>query len=95
MAASGSAAQRLLLYETEALLHRLGRVLPLVTQIPAVPAAAIAPVAARAIDRFLADGRDALRELVHQYRSWLRDAGEQVDPSEARLYGLVYDLRIT
>ena len=90
MAASGSAAQRLLLYETEALLHRLGRVLPLVTQIPAVPAAAIAPVAARAIDRFLADGRDALRELVHQYRSWLRDAGEQVDPSEAqRRFALV------
>jgi hypothetical protein len=90
MTASGSAAQRLLLYETEALLHRLGRVLPLVTQVPAVPAAAIAPVAARAIDRFLADGRDALRGLVHQYRSWLRDAGDEVDPSEAqRRFALV------
>ena len=84
MEAIGPAIRRSLSYETEALLHRLDGVLPLVTQIPAVPAAAIAPAAAGAIDRFLAAGRDELRVLVHQYRRWLAQAGDGLNPAEAQ-----------
>jgi hypothetical protein len=89
MQATSLAARRVLLYETESLLHRLNRVRPLVTQIPAVPAAAIGPEAASAIDRFLAEGREQLRSLVHEFQAWLRHAGE-ADPADAqRRFSLV------
>jgi hypothetical protein len=86
-------ARRILLHETEALLQRLDRVRPLVTQIPSVPAAAIAPAAASAIDRFLDTGRDELRELVHGYRAWLEAAGNSVDPAEAQRRFVMVRLR--
>lgn len=80
----GPAIRRSLQYETDALLHRLEGVRPLVTQIPSVPAASVSPVAAGAIDRFLADGRDELRLLIHEYRRWLDKAGDRLDPAEAQ-----------
>ncbi len=86
-------ARRILLHETEALLQRLDRVRPLVTQIPSVPAAAIEPTAATAIDRFLDSGRDELRELVHGYRMWLEGAGEGVDPAIAQRRFVMVRLR--
>jgi hypothetical protein len=90
MEASATAARRNLLYETEALMHRLDRIRPLVTQIAAVPAAAIAPATAGAIDRFLASGRNGLRVIVRDYRKWLTQAGDALDPSEAqRRFALV------
>lgn len=84
MGGPSSTARRVLLYETEGLLHRLDRVRPLITQIPTVAAAAIAPAAAREIDRFLAAGRDELRGLVRHFRRWLLRAGDAMDPTEAQ-----------
>jgi hypothetical protein len=62
---------QLLAQEAEALLTRLNLVKPFALQETMVPAAAPSPVAQTAIERYLAKGRETLRQMVVQYRQWL------------------------
>lgn len=79
------ASLRFLENEALALLTRLNRVKPFALQIPSVLAAAVAPAAQTAIERHLAVGRRELRQLVAQFRAWLRSvAGRVVDLAEAQ-----------
>jgi hypothetical protein len=68
--------------EARALLTRLDRVQPFVVNETMVAAAAPFPAALSAVDRFLLDGRRALRRQVQDYRDWLRGPGRAAAPSE-------------
>ena len=69
--ASGIVASEMLAYEARALLARLARVKPFMVTETMVPAAAIAPRALTAIERYLARGRRELRGRVQAYLTWL------------------------
>jgi hypothetical protein len=75
-------ASWLLEHEARALLTRLDRVLPFALQVPMVPAAAILPRAAAAIEGYLADGRRQLRSRVLEFIGWIRGPGRAVDPAQ-------------
>jgi hypothetical protein len=78
-------AQWMLEQEARALLTRLGRVRPFVLQEPMLPAAALAPDAQIAIERFLIAGRRHLRALVENFIDWISSAGSrQVDEQEGQ-----------
>lgn len=64
----------MLAQEARALLTRLARVLPFALIEPMVPAAALRPVAQRAIEQQLAAGRRQLRALVRSFLHWLGTA---------------------
>ncbi len=68
-------ARRTLVAETLALESRLDRVKPFALLMPALPAAAVSPTAAAAIDRHLAEGRVRLRAMVRKDLAWLRGVG--------------------
>jgi hypothetical protein len=69
-------------HEARALLTRLDRVQPFVVHETMVTAAAPTPAALSAVDRFLIDGRQVLRQQVTGYREWLTGPGAEVAPSE-------------
>ena len=75
-------AARLLDAEARALLTRLDRVRPFALHETMVPAAALLPVAQNAIERFLIEGRRALRRRVRAYLRWLNGPGEAAPAAE-------------
>ena len=64
--------------EARALLTRLDRVKPFALQMTSVLAAALAPDAQRAIEDYLAQGRRALRQMIHRFLDWLRQPDGRV-----------------
>lgn len=72
----------LLEHEARALLTRLDRILPFALQDPMLPAAAILPRAAAAIEGYLADGRRKLRSRVLAFIGWIRGPGRAADPAQ-------------
>ena len=81
---------QLLAQEAKALLTRLDLVKPFILQQPAVTAAHISPSASNAIERYLANGRRDLRDLVHGYLQWLSGSAGRGNPAEAqRRYSIV------
>ena len=71
--------------ETRALLARLARVKPFVLHETMVPAAALLPASQIAIERFLAQGRQELRDRAHAFLSWLgAREGQLAPPAEAQ-----------
>ncbi len=75
-------AARLLDAEARALLTRLDRVRPFALHETMVPAAALSPTAQTAIERFLIEGRRALRRRVRAYLRWLAGPGAAATPAE-------------
>jgi hypothetical protein len=75
----------LLEQEARSLLTRLALVRPFGLNEVLVPAASFSPAARIAIDRFLSDGRNELRERISRYREWLcSDAGSAASGEEAQ-----------
>lgn len=75
----------LLEQEARALLTRLARVKPLALQETMVTAAALAPKAQVAIDRYLLAGRTEVRRQVVEFIRWLRSpAGRAAMPADAQ-----------
>ncbi len=90
----GTAALSLLIQETRALLTRLERVKPFVLYETMVLAAAPSLPAQAAIERYLARGRAALRQLAHEFIQWLYSAEERhVPPAEAQRRFAILRLR--
>jgi hypothetical protein len=79
---AGPPAIRFLEEEARALLTRLDRVRPFAVNETMVPAAALFPTAQSAIDRFLIEGRRALRVQVLAYLDWLNGPGRWTSPAE-------------
>ncbi|HMQ30289.1 MAG TPA: hypothetical protein PKD53_06145 [Chloroflexaceae bacterium] len=78
-------ALSLLEQEARALLTRLARVRSFALHETMVPAAALTLDAQMAIERYLAEGRRALRGLVGRYLSWLHGpAARAATPAEAQ-----------
>lgn len=69
-------------HEARALLTRLARIKPFALHESMVPAANISPMAQRAIDQYLRQGRRDLRQKVDAFRAWLRDATGERAPDE-------------
>jgi hypothetical protein len=67
--------------EARALLTRLERVKPFALHETMVPAAALAPSAQSAIERFLLGGRAALHRRVHAFLDWLDGPGGDASPA--------------
>lgn len=79
---AGIAVSSLLAQEARALLGRLGRIKPFALTETMVPAAAVAPRAMTAIERYLAAGRRELRARIHEYLRWLgRPEGRAANPA--------------
>jgi hypothetical protein len=76
------AAGRLLEQEARALLTRLDRVRPFALHETMLPAAALAPAAQIAIERFLIDGRRELRRRIRDYLEWVGGPGADAPPEE-------------
>jgi hypothetical protein len=71
--------------ETRALLARLARIKPFALHETMVPAAALLPAAQIAIELFLAQGRQELRNRAHAFLSWLSTReGQLAPPVEAQ-----------
>lgn len=71
--------------ETRALLARLARVKPFVLHETMVPAAALLPASQIAIEQFLAQGRQELRDRAHAFLRWLDTRqGQLAPPAEAQ-----------
>lgn len=68
--------------EARALLTRLAHVRPFVIHETMVAAATPTPAAMSAVDRFLIEGRRALRHRVEGYLDWLHGQGARRSPSE-------------
>jgi hypothetical protein len=68
--------------EARALLTRLERVKPFALHETMVPAAALAPSAQSAIERFLLGGRSALHQRVRSFLHWLDGPGGDASPAE-------------
>jgi hypothetical protein len=68
--------------EALALLSRLDRVRPFAVHETMVPAAALAPPAQSAVERFLLGGRRALQQRVHAFLRWLNGPGRTALPAE-------------
>jgi hypothetical protein len=78
-------ALEMLAQEARALLTRLKRVKPFALHETAVPAADISPMAQIAIERYLAGGRQELRQLVYAFMRWLQaHNGCRPTPAEAQ-----------
>jgi hypothetical protein len=78
-------ALEMLAQEARALLTRLKRVKPFALHETAVPAAGISPMAQIAIERYLAGGRQELRQLVYAFMRWLQTHnGRRPTPAEAQ-----------
>jgi hypothetical protein len=78
-------SSRLLDHEAGSMLARLARVKPFALLEPMLPAAAITPSAARAIERYLGDGRRELRNRIHLFRRWLSETDPRHSvPAEAQ-----------
>jgi hypothetical protein len=87
-------AQSMLSLEARALLTRLARVQSFMLHVPMVTAAAISLSAQAAIERYLAEGRRELRELVRAYLAWLGSAeGRLAGAAEAQRRFTVLRLR--
>jgi hypothetical protein len=82
--AIGSHARSVLMHETRALLARLALVKPFSLQESMLPAAALLPAAAVAIDRFLITDRRDLKRLLLSYLRWLQQPDDAVTPAEAQ-----------
>jgi hypothetical protein len=74
----------LLEQEARSLLTRLQRVRPFALQETMLPAAAVAPQAQVAIERFLIGGRTRLRAQVHDFLRWLRGPGRRASAEEVQ-----------
>jgi hypothetical protein len=71
--------------EARSLLTRLARVRPFSLEIPSVLAAAVSPAAQTAIERYLGQGREMLRQMVRSFLRWLRGGdGQRASPEEAQ-----------
>lgn len=81
---SRSAAAALLEGEARALLTRLSRLRPFALSESMVPAANVSHPAQRAIEAYLADGRQALRSRVTDFLRWLRGTRDGIDPAVAQ-----------
>lgn len=81
---SRAAAASLLEGEARALLTRLARLRPFALSESMVPAANVSHAAQRAIERYLAEGRQALRSRVTRFLHWLRGMQETMDPAVAQ-----------
>jgi hypothetical protein len=68
--------------EARALLDRLVRVKPFVLTEPMLLAASLLPAAQIAIERFLAKGRQELKERIAEFLSWLHGQGRQASAQE-------------
>jgi hypothetical protein len=80
--------------ETRALLTRLARVKSFALHETMVPAAAISPAAQTAIERFLARGRNELRDMAYEYLGWLNQGeGLRVSPAEVQRRFTILRLR--
>jgi len=78
-------ATRMLQFEAQALLERLGELRPFSLTLPMVAAAAPSVGAQAAIDTFMSRGRQQLRRMVDRFLSWLRSpAGVSASPSQAQ-----------
>jgi hypothetical protein len=75
-------ASWLIEHEARALLTRLDRLLPFALQDTMLPAAAIPPRAATAIEGYLADRRRQLRSQTLEFIGWVREAGQGSDPAQ-------------
>jgi hypothetical protein len=82
--AIGSHARSVLTHETRALMARLALVKPFSLQESMLPAAALLPAAAVAIDRFLIVDRRELRRLLQSYLRWLHQPDDAATPAEAQ-----------
>ena len=81
-------------YEAQALLNRLDRVRPFALNQVMAPAASVSRNAQLAIERYLAQGRQELRERITGYRHWLlSDTGRQAGLVEAQRRFTVLRLR--
>lgn len=81
----GTLPTRILEQEARALRTRLARIKPFVLLEPMLPAAAIAPSAQSAVERYLRAGREELRGRIDEFVSWLaRPEGQQASPEEAQ-----------
>ena len=74
----------MLAHETRALMARLALVKPFSLQESMLPAAALLPAAAVAIDRFLIADRRELRRLLQSYLRWLQQPDDAATPAEAQ-----------
>jgi hypothetical protein len=79
---ASSYAHWMLDQDARALLARLARVKPFVLSEPMVLAASLLPAAQIAIERFLAKGRQELKERIQSYLGWLHGEGKQAPPDE-------------
>lgn len=80
-----SLAKWLLMHETRSLLTRLERVKSFALVEAMTPAAALSPLALTAIERHLASGKHAIRQMVQNYLRWLKSAaGQQATAAEAQ-----------
>lgn len=82
MTSPTSSAATFLHQEAIALLTRLDRVRPFVVHETMVVAAAPTPAALSAVERFLIDGRAALRRQVNEFLDWLAGPGAHATASE-------------
>jgi hypothetical protein len=81
-------------YEAHALLTRLDRVRPFALNQVMAPAASVSRPAQLAIEHYLAQGRQELRERITGYRHWLLSvSGRQADLVEAQRRFTVLRLR--
>jgi hypothetical protein len=79
-------ALEMLAQEARALLTRLRRIKPFALYESSVPAANISPSAQIAIERYLANGRRDLRQLVYEFLRWIQlpRGGHRPTPAEAQ-----------
>ena len=85
----------LLSQETRALLTRLAQLKPFMVQETTLPAAALAPGAHLAIERFLEQGRAELRTEARALLRWLRGAGRSVPPARQQERFTIMKVRFT
>ena len=80
--------------ETRSLLARLARVKPFALHETMVPAAALLPASLIAIEQFLAQGRQELRDRAHNFLRWLSTReGQLAPPAEAQRRFTILRLR--
>jgi hypothetical protein len=88
-----SAATWMIEQEAIALRTRLDAVRPFALLETMLPAAALSPVAQTAIDRYLLDGRTALRADLERFIAWLRGPGRATTPAEQQRRFVLLRLR--
>jgi hypothetical protein len=86
-------ASWLIEHEARALLTRLDRIRPFAVQDTMVPAAAILPRAAAAIEGYLAEGRHQLRSGVLEFIGWIQGPGRAADPAQMQHRFILLRLR--